>query len=167
MSEKIERALEKEQSLVQEILNEIRSKALASKVLMQEDQKTIDALYKSLGEEKTKGKNKDQIIQELVMRGWKNELVIEALNIWKQVMDEYKEKIEKYEKSPEARRIAAHINARFMLYGILFIAGGTIASVVLKDIGVIWVGAFVVGIPLFVIGLFRYLWHKLRLTVGR
>ena len=105
------------------------------------------------------GKSKKSIIKELVKKGWSEEPAT-------QLVDSVERSIEEYKRSPEGRRELANKYRRHMIFGLLWVAGGTLATVATYSAAseggtyfIFW-GAIVFGAIDFLYGLFRWVQYS-------
>jgi hypothetical protein len=82
-----------------------------------------DELFGDVWKELSDGKGKGKIVKDLVKKGWVKEAAIELVDSVEQALEEYK-------RSPEGRRELASRNKRKMIFGLLWVVGGIIATVV-------------------------------------
>ena len=92
-----------------------------SEELTPEEQKVIDELSEAIASELVEGKSKRAIVEELMEHGWPD-------NSANQFVNNIEQTIVVFKNSPEGRQLA-DAYARHMIYGILWIVGGTIVTV--------------------------------------
>jgi hypothetical protein len=81
-----------------------------------------DELFEEVRKKFNEGKGKDKIVKDLVKKGWAKEAVIERVDSVEQAIEEYK-------RSPEGRRELASKYKRMMIFGLLWVVGGIVATV--------------------------------------
>lgn len=120
---------------------------------------SVDVLRKNVAQAIAKGQNRLGLVKSLCELGISNQAAQELVAEMNQAVQEYKE-------SPDMRRQIASKYARHMVYGVLWAAGGTIATVVGYSAAsssprggtyMIFWGAILFGIVDFFRGLFGYL----------
>lgn len=92
-----------------------------SEELTPEEQKAIDELSETVASELVQGKSKRMIVEELTEHGWPEGLANQFVNNIEQAIDAYKD-------SPEGQQLA-NAYARHMIFGILWVAGGTVVTI--------------------------------------
>ena len=127
-----------------------------SEELTPEERTAIEEVYRGVAEELAEGRSKQEVVTELVSRGMDKHDAT-------QFVDHVQEALNQYRESPEARRIMAGKYARHMLFGALWVIGGTIVTLWTYNAAgpggtyvVAW-GAIAFGAIDFLWGLFNWL----------
>lgn len=112
------------------------------------EQETTEVVHKMVVQRLVEGKNSKKIVKELVKGGWSQESATQYVTNTEQ----------QFKQSPEGRQILASKNKRGMLYGVLWIAGGVIATMVIE--GWFFWGATVFGLYDFFRSFFGWLKYR-------
>ena len=110
-----------------------------------EDELVAQQQTEEVAKELSRGVNRDQIIKQLVMRGWHGSDAVEMVN-------RVEREIAEYRQSAEGRQVLAAAYKKHMIYGALWFAGGTVVTVftfaTAKPGGSYWVawGAMLFGL---------------------
>lgn len=134
-----------------------------SEGLTPEGQKAIEQLAQYVAHNIGEGKDKGGVTKELVKQGWPKEKAAQFVD---DIEQELKERAEEYKRTPEGRQAMASQYKRHMLYGILWVAGGTAVTIATYEAAseggffiIAW-GAIIFGIIDFFRGLFGWLKYK-------
>lgn len=119
-----------------------------TRVSAPEGQEATKVVQEMVTQRLLEGKGKKNIVEELVKGGWTKESATQ-----------YVDNLElQFKQSPEGRQRLASNYKRHMLYGVLWIAGGVIATMVLE--GWFFWGAIVWGAIDFFRGFFGWLKYR-------
>lgn len=131
--------------------------------LASEEQNAIEPLAQYVVQNLEKGNNKGGITKELVKLGWPKETAAQFID---NIEEELKRRAEEYKKTPEGRQAMAAQYKRHMLYGILWVVGGTAVTIATYEAAseggffiIAW-GAIIFGIVDFFRGLFGWLKYR-------
>ena len=113
-----------------------------------EGQQAINVVQEMVTQRFLEGKNKKKIVEELIQGG-----------LAKESATQYVDNLElQFKQSPEGRQRLASNYTRHMLYGVLWIASGVIATMVIE--GWFFWGAIVFGLYDFFKGFFGWLKYR-------
>jgi len=87
-----------------------------------EDELVAQKQTEEVAKELSRGVKRDQIIKQLVTRGWHGSDAVELVTRVEREIAEYKQ-------SAEGRQVLAAAYKKHMIYGVLWFAGGTVVTV--------------------------------------
>jgi len=99
-----------------------------------EEQQATQVVPEMVVQRLVEGKNTKNIVKELVKGGWSKESATQFVISTEQ----------QFKQSPEGRQVLASKHKRGMIYGLLWVAGGTIATVATEGQWLFW-GAILFG----------------------
>jgi hypothetical protein len=142
-----------------EPLSEAERPALFAPQVEQERQKEVEALSEAVTKELAGGKNKKEIVKELVKQGWSRETANEFVAGAEQAVKEYK-------RSPEGRRVLAEKHKKRMIRGLLWTIAGIVITALTYTAAseggtyfICW-GAILLGFIDFLVGLIGWLRYQ-------
>ncbi len=128
-----------------------------SDALTPEEERAIAQLSDAVASQLAEGKSRENIVKELLKQEWHEDAAV-------QFVDNIANAMHEYENSSEGRNEIAKRYARHMIYGVLWVVGGTVVTVATYGAAseggkyvVAW-GAIVYG----AIDFFRGLWGWLK-----
>ena len=126
--------------------------------LTPDEEKAFEQMTQTIAHSLTAGAPKKTIVGQLVKKGFEEEVAVS-------LVEGVEQALENYRQSPEGRNVLASKYTKHMIYGLLWVVGGTVVSVTTRGAAsgpgggtyvVAW-GAIVVGIVSFCRGLFGWL----------
>ena len=148
-----------------------RLTASAREAVPSEKRTATEELYRNAAEDLAEGRSKEEVVTKLVWQGMDRHDAIQFVDQTQEALNQYREEPEEalnqYKRLPEARRIMAGKYARHMLFGALWVIGGTIVTLWTYNAAgpgetyvVAW-GAIAFGAIDFLWGLFNWLRYSI------
>ncbi|MFA5308045.1 MAG: hypothetical protein WC370_00985 [Dehalococcoidales bacterium] len=127
--------------------------------LTADEEKTLEQVTTYIARELSEGKSKEQIVKDLITKGWPRDDALKFVEPTELLLKEYK-------KSPEGRQTLVTAAKRHIIYGLLWLAGGmTVTYLTYATAGtdityVLAIGAYLWGLIEFIRGLADWLKYK-------
>jgi hypothetical protein len=128
--------------------------------LTPEDRKAVNDIFRVVSNQLAAGKSKASIVKKMVKQQIPEEVAAG-------IVDQVQRAISEYETSPEGRRAYAKMHARHMVYGALWVVGGTAVTLITYGAASSGGGTYIVAWGAILYGLFDFIrgligWNKYR-----